>query len=65
MSRVIDDLNKYNCPSCGVNLNHKSIVIAIEAKVATLEAELSGLRSVAQSAKDNEGGPDLCQDNFR
>jgi hypothetical protein len=34
-------------------------------KIAALEAELSGLRSVAQSAKDDEGGPDLCQDNFR
>jgi hypothetical protein len=39
--------------------------IALEAKVAALEAELSGLRSVAQSARDDEGGPDLCQDNFR
>jgi hypothetical protein len=33
-------------------------------KYKELEAELAGLRSVAQSAKD-ERGPDLCQDNFR
>jgi hypothetical protein len=39
--------------------------IALEEKIATLEAELSGLRSVAQSAKDDGVGPDLCQDNFR
>jgi hypothetical protein len=36
---VMDDLNEYNCPSCGANSNHKSIIIAFEVKIAELEKE--------------------------
>jgi hypothetical protein len=35
----MDDLNEYNCPSCGANSNHKSIIIAFEVKIAELEKE--------------------------
>ena len=34
------DLSEYNCPSCGVDSNHKSIVIGFESKIAELESNI-------------------------
>jgi hypothetical protein len=34
------DLSEYNCPSCGVDSNHKSIVIGFESKIAELKSNI-------------------------
>jgi hypothetical protein len=44
----MDDLNEYNCPSCGANSNHKSIIIAFEVKIAELEKEKAELKSLLE-----------------
>jgi hypothetical protein len=53
----MDDLNEYNCPSCGANSNHKSIIIAFEVKIAELE-KLLGLvkKDLLMRAEEDSAG---------
>ena len=44
------DLSEYNCPSCGADSNHKSIVKVLKAEIAELEKE-QAIRDLEQQAK--------------
>jgi hypothetical protein len=46
----MSDLSEYNCPSCGADSNHKSIVIGFKVKIAELEKEKEILRVVCEEA---------------
>jgi hypothetical protein len=48
----MSDLSEYNCPSCGADSNHKSIVIGFKVKIAELEKDVSNPKGLWVTSKD-------------